>query len=358
MARIRTHKPEYYTDEKINELSIPARYVFQGLWCHCDDQGYCTLTDFELRMALVPTDDVDMRGLLAEIVHQGMLQEFQTEEGKRVLKVTNFNRHQKVDRPSKPRFEPHDLTASRGLAEHSSSPRGNGNSMSARRAAREPSSSPRRALDELPPDQPIRRALDGNSVGSSPERKGKELKTPSGHPGEVTSDRATRASEPPTSMSHSAVMAWRAVDIERTPDGRYRAALTLLVASTGCSDEEAEVIAEDLVKSEQPRDLPQFIRGVVEAGGEGKWLTRARKHLATPNPHAHPVVAWDGSANGVSPQLARGVEPNQEYREAKARLKPGIPLRDRTKAPHKTEAKERLRAATPEVDFPSTEPEA
>ena len=32
MPRIRTIKPEFWTDEKIIELSLPARLLFIGLW--------------------------------------------------------------------------------------------------------------------------------------------------------------------------------------------------------------------------------------------------------------------------------------------------------------------------------------
>lgn len=39
MARIRTVKPEFWTDEKVVECSISARLLFIGLFNFADDKG-------------------------------------------------------------------------------------------------------------------------------------------------------------------------------------------------------------------------------------------------------------------------------------------------------------------------------
>ncbi|STV36571.1 primosomal protein I [Klebsiella pneumoniae] len=39
MARIRTVKPEFWTDEKVVECSIPARLLFIGLFNFANDNG-------------------------------------------------------------------------------------------------------------------------------------------------------------------------------------------------------------------------------------------------------------------------------------------------------------------------------
>ena len=40
MARIRTIKPEFWTDEKVVTLPFEARLLFIGMWNFCDDEGY------------------------------------------------------------------------------------------------------------------------------------------------------------------------------------------------------------------------------------------------------------------------------------------------------------------------------
>ena len=39
MPRIRTIKPEFWTDEKVGECSIPARLLFIATWNIADDRG-------------------------------------------------------------------------------------------------------------------------------------------------------------------------------------------------------------------------------------------------------------------------------------------------------------------------------
>ncbi len=40
MARTRLIRPEFFTDELMAAISIPARLVYIGLWTLCDDDGY------------------------------------------------------------------------------------------------------------------------------------------------------------------------------------------------------------------------------------------------------------------------------------------------------------------------------
>lgn len=53
MARIRTVKPEFWTDEKIVECSIPARLLFIGLFNFADDKGCLERSPKRIKIVVV-----------------------------------------------------------------------------------------------------------------------------------------------------------------------------------------------------------------------------------------------------------------------------------------------------------------
>ncbi|MCS5946284.1 hypothetical protein LNP25_19480 [Klebsiella variicola subsp. variicola] len=52
MARIRTVKPEFWTDEKVVECSIPARLLFIGLFNFANDMGCLERSPKRLKMQI------------------------------------------------------------------------------------------------------------------------------------------------------------------------------------------------------------------------------------------------------------------------------------------------------------------
>lgn len=102
MARIRSLKPEFWTDEKVVELSPLARLLFIGLWNFCDDDGRMALSAKRLKLQILPADSADISALLGEIRREGLVTIY-TVEDKEYLQVNGFAKHQKVDRrtPSK-----------------------------------------------------------------------------------------------------------------------------------------------------------------------------------------------------------------------------------------------------------------
>jgi len=54
MPRIRTIKPEFFTDSKTGTLSALAAKVFIGLWCHADDYGVVPFDLLELKAKILP----------------------------------------------------------------------------------------------------------------------------------------------------------------------------------------------------------------------------------------------------------------------------------------------------------------
>ena len=108
MARIRTVKPEFFTSPDVARLSREARLLFIGTWSRADDHGYLGDDAERLILELYPGDrDIDASDLeewLGELIEGRLLTRLNDAEGTRLLRVVNFNRHQRIDRPSKSRY--------------------------------------------------------------------------------------------------------------------------------------------------------------------------------------------------------------------------------------------------------------
>ena len=99
MARIRTIKPDFWTDEKITECSCCARLLFIGLWNFADDNGNLQRSSKKIRMQVFPSDNFDIEPLVSELITHGLLIEYQV-GGDNYLHIKNFRRHQVINRPS------------------------------------------------------------------------------------------------------------------------------------------------------------------------------------------------------------------------------------------------------------------
>lgn len=103
MARIRTIKPEFWTDEKIGSISPTARLLYIGIWTHCDDYGICRASGPFLKAQVFPYDSVSAHGVLTlmdEIWHAGLIDVAEV-QGETFLRVKHFERHQVINRKSK-----------------------------------------------------------------------------------------------------------------------------------------------------------------------------------------------------------------------------------------------------------------
>jgi hypothetical protein len=104
MARIRSLKPEFWTDSVIVTLSPLARLFFQGLWNHADEWGVLEDEPERLKFQILPADQVDARALLDELAAAGRIRRAVTADGVRVVVIPKFRKHQKVDARLQPRF--------------------------------------------------------------------------------------------------------------------------------------------------------------------------------------------------------------------------------------------------------------
>ena len=93
MPKIRGVKPDYWTDEDIVELSIPARLLFIGLWSYACDNGHLQDKPKQIKMRLLPADDVNASELLRELEASGRIM-----RADGWIIIPKFTKHQKPDK--------------------------------------------------------------------------------------------------------------------------------------------------------------------------------------------------------------------------------------------------------------------
>lgn len=107
--RIRSIKPEFFSDERINSISRDARYLAIGLITRSDDRGRQQNMPLALLGHVYPSGDVSVRQVqkwLAEIIREGIARPYDVGPFQ-YLWLPNFWRHQKINRPSESQLPPH-----------------------------------------------------------------------------------------------------------------------------------------------------------------------------------------------------------------------------------------------------------
>lgn len=123
--RIRTIKPEIVQSESMGRISRDARLLFILLWTQCDDEGRSRASPQMLAGALFPYDGCttdQITGWLRELDDEGCIEVY-TVGRDTYLQVKNWQKHQKIDRPSASRL-PHPREGSRIFARARESSRG------------------------------------------------------------------------------------------------------------------------------------------------------------------------------------------------------------------------------------------
>lgn len=100
MARIRTIKPDFWTDPGITALSMAARLLFIGMWNFADDKGNLEAHPGKIKAQVFPSDNIQVEPLIGELVKGNFVLQYEREE-KTYLHIRTFLKHQKIDRPSK-----------------------------------------------------------------------------------------------------------------------------------------------------------------------------------------------------------------------------------------------------------------
>jgi len=106
MARIRTIKPEFSQSESMGRISRDARLLFILLWTMCDDQGRTRAASRMLASTLFPYDDDAFTSIdkwLGELERERCIVRYVV-DGSAYLQVLKWEKHQKIDRPSRSKF--------------------------------------------------------------------------------------------------------------------------------------------------------------------------------------------------------------------------------------------------------------
>jgi len=112
MARIRTIKPEFWTDAKTGTLPEFSKCLFLGLLNHADDFGVLDFDPVGWRAKIFPYHSDNTPGAVREasihdLLARGLVVLFQIpseDEGgfRPYIFIKNFARHQVINKPSKP----------------------------------------------------------------------------------------------------------------------------------------------------------------------------------------------------------------------------------------------------------------
>lgn len=102
MARIRTIKPEFWTDSLMVQLPHFTRLLYVALWNAADDHGYIRDEPERLAMELMPREPIgDVDAALQLLVACGRLEWLGSPEGESFYRVARWEDHQRVDHPGK-----------------------------------------------------------------------------------------------------------------------------------------------------------------------------------------------------------------------------------------------------------------
>ena len=105
-GRIRSIKPEFIEDEKLCAMDSRTRLVFACLWLLADDYGNLRASPSWIHGQVFHSDPREtvenVRESLANLSRAGMLTQYRV-RGQAYYHVTNWHRHQRVDKPGKPR---------------------------------------------------------------------------------------------------------------------------------------------------------------------------------------------------------------------------------------------------------------
>lgn len=102
MARIRTIKPEFWTDSLIVQLDTFTRLLFIGLWTAADDHGAIRDELDRIAMEIMPREDPDnVKHSIDLLIACGRITRMLNDDGSSYLIIDKWAEHQRVDKPAK-----------------------------------------------------------------------------------------------------------------------------------------------------------------------------------------------------------------------------------------------------------------
>ena len=103
MARIRTIKPEFWSDEKMSPQSDEVRLLFLGLISMADDFGRLVDSGKQIEAFVWPYEDRSgvVRDGLVNLSRMGRIRRGKSASGQPVIEISNWSKHQRVDKPNR-----------------------------------------------------------------------------------------------------------------------------------------------------------------------------------------------------------------------------------------------------------------
>jgi len=107
--RIRSIKPEFWRSEDVKQLPREVRLLFIGLWSYVDDNGVGVDDHRQISADLFALEDdpigtrAYVRDGLATLSAASLIARY-AHGGKRYLYVLSWDKHQRVDKPARPRY--------------------------------------------------------------------------------------------------------------------------------------------------------------------------------------------------------------------------------------------------------------
>jgi hypothetical protein len=99
VARIRTIKPDFWTNEKILSVNPLTRLLFIGMWNFADDFGRMQFAPLGIKAKVFPNDEMsaaDVRDMLNELCSADLLMIYSAND-KEYIEITGWD-HQKIDK--------------------------------------------------------------------------------------------------------------------------------------------------------------------------------------------------------------------------------------------------------------------
>jgi hypothetical protein len=94
MPRIRTIKPDFFSNEEIGQLSAEARLLFIGLWTLADKQGRLQDRPIRIGAQLFPYDsNWSIASLLEDLDQAKLIWRYEVDD-KKCIQIINFAKHQ------------------------------------------------------------------------------------------------------------------------------------------------------------------------------------------------------------------------------------------------------------------------
>jgi hypothetical protein len=135
LMRIRSIKPEFWRSNDITALSLEARLIFIGLWSYVDDNGVGIDDEKIIAADLFALEDdvatwrATVSRATRELAARALVTRYRV-AGRAYLHITNWSKHQKIDKPSRGRYPlpaeaepPGNIEEETTLGEPSPSPR-------------------------------------------------------------------------------------------------------------------------------------------------------------------------------------------------------------------------------------------